>query len=110
MTNCMLACVQRPRVRGAKYTGEDIAPDEYVQPDLEFNYDGKRDRWNGYDAATYKRVVDSFQKLEDARRLQKAQKIEKALLDGSVDESVANVSYQKVYFFLLDSNNFIEFG
>jgi len=84
--------VQRPRLRGAKYTGEDIAPDEYVQPDLEFNYEGKRDRWNGYDSAAYKRVIDSFQKLEDARRLQKAQKIEKALLDGSVDESVANVS------------------
>jgi pre-mRNA-processing factor SLU7 len=84
--------VQRPRQRGAKYTGQDIAPDEYIQPDLGFDYDGKRDRWNGYDSSSYKHVVDNFQKLEEARRLQKAQKIEKALLEGSVDESVANVS------------------
>lgn len=90
MTHKKKDCLERPRARGARYTGQDIAPDEYVQPDLEFDYEGKRDRWNGYDSTTYKHVVDGFQALEDARRLQKAQKIEKALLDGSVDESVAN--------------------
>ena len=44
-------CMERPRKRGAKWTGKDIRPDEVVQSldDLEYNYDAKRDRWNGYD-------------------------------------------------------------
>ena len=36
--------VQRPRRVGAKFTGEDIRPDEHLQPQLSFDYDGKRDR------------------------------------------------------------------
>ena len=29
---------------GAKFTGEDIKPDEYLHPNLTLTYDGKRDR------------------------------------------------------------------
>jgi len=36
--------VQRPRRVGAKFTGDDIKPDEQLQPQLSFDYDGKRDR------------------------------------------------------------------
>jgi len=36
-------------------------------------------------------VVDDYQKVEDAKRQLKAQKIEAALMDGAVDESVAKV-------------------
>jgi len=54
---------------------------------LEFDYEGKRDRWNGYNPATYRHVVDDYQKIEEAKRQLKAQKIEAAL----VDESVAKV-------------------
>jgi len=86
-----MVCCQRPRKLGAKYTGHDIAPDEHVQPNLDFDYEGKRDRWNGYDSATYRHVVDDYQKLEDAKRQLKAQKIEAALMDGAVDESLAEV-------------------
>ena len=43
-----IVVLQRPRKVGAKYTGLDIAPDEYVQPNLQLDFDGKRDRWNGY--------------------------------------------------------------
>ena len=62
-TVCLL--VQRPRKVGAKYTGSDIAPDEYVQPQLDFDYDGKRDHWNGYDISEHKHIVDEYQKLEE---------------------------------------------
>ena len=36
--------LQRPRRVGARFTGDDIKPDEHVQPQLSFDYDGKRDR------------------------------------------------------------------
>jgi pre-mRNA-processing factor SLU7 len=89
MTHKKKDCLERPRKLGAKFTGEDIAPDEYIQSNLEFDFDGKRDRWNGYDPSSYKHVVDDYQKLEEAKRQLKAQKIENALLEGSLDESVA---------------------
>ena len=42
-------CLERPRKIGAKFTGANFAPDEFVQPTLDPSFDGKRDRWNGYD-------------------------------------------------------------
>lgn len=63
MTPCLL--LQRPRKLGAKFTGQDIAPDEYIQPKLDFDFDGKRDRWNGYDPSEHAAIVEDFQKLEE---------------------------------------------
>jgi pre-mRNA-processing factor SLU7 len=40
-------CVDRPRKSGAKWTGKNIQPDEYINK-LELAWDAKRDRWNGY--------------------------------------------------------------
>ena len=37
---------QRPRRVGARFTGEDIKPDEYVPENVNFDYDGKRDRYS----------------------------------------------------------------
>lgn len=34
-----------------------IAPDEKIET-FELDYDGKRDRWNGYDTSTYTRVIE----------------------------------------------------
>ena len=82
---------QRPRKLGAKLTGKDIAPDEHVQDNLDFDFEGKRDRWNGYDEADYKQVIDEFQKMEDAKRQLKAARMEKALIEGELDKSVAKV-------------------
>lgn len=36
--------MERPRKIGAKYTNTNIAPDEFTQPELSTDYDGKRDR------------------------------------------------------------------
>lgn len=35
MTHKKKDCFERPRRLGAKFTGEDIAPDEHVQPNLD---------------------------------------------------------------------------
>lgn len=44
-----------------------IAPDEKIET-FELDYDGKRDRWNGYDAATYARVIERYEARDEARR------------------------------------------
>lgn len=37
-------CFEKPRKVLAKYSNSNIAPDEFVQPKLSLDYDGKRDR------------------------------------------------------------------
>ncbi|XP_020627082.1 pre-mRNA-splicing factor SLU7-like [Orbicella faveolata] len=64
MTHKKKHCLERPRRVGAKFTGDDIKPDEQLQPQLSFDYDGKRDRWNGYNVEDYKKVVEEYTKLE----------------------------------------------
>ncbi|GBG92225.1 hypothetical protein CBR_g54768 [Chara braunii] len=67
MTHDAKLCMERPRKLGAKWTSMHIAPDEKIES-FELDYDGKRDRWNGYDPSTYSRVIDTFQKRDEARR------------------------------------------
>ena len=52
MTHDSKTCMDRPRKTGAKFTNKFIAPDEKIET-FELDYDGKRDRWNGYDASTH---------------------------------------------------------
>ena len=47
MTHKTKDCVERPRKKGAKVTGKDIKPDEYIR-DINLTFEAKRDRWNGY--------------------------------------------------------------
>jgi pre-mRNA-processing factor SLU7 len=56
-------CVERPRAKGARLTGADIAADEAVQT-VALDYEGKHDRYNGYDPAEYARVVERFDAVE----------------------------------------------
>ncbi|XP_019189190.1 PREDICTED: pre-mRNA-splicing factor SLU7-like [Ipomoea nil] len=67
MTHTAKSCMERPRKLGAKWTGKSIAPDEKVEQ-FELDYDGKRDRWNGYDAASYVHVVDRYEARDEARK------------------------------------------
>lgn len=67
MTHNAKSCMERPRKIGAKWTNMHIAPDEKIET-FELDYDGKRDRWNGYDPATYARVIEKFGARDEARR------------------------------------------
>ena len=51
-TSCLIVS-ERPRKIGAKFTGASFAPDEFSQPELKHDYEGKRDRWNGYNNEEY---------------------------------------------------------
>jgi len=77
MTHDSKACMERPRKIGARWTNKQIAADEKVEG-FELDYDGKRDRWNGYDPATYARVIDRYEARDEARRkYQKEQQLKK---------------------------------
>uniref|UniRef100_A0A0C9QXI4 Pre-mRNA-splicing factor SLU7 n=1 Tax=Wollemia nobilis TaxID=56998 RepID=A0A0C9QXI4_9CONI len=77
MTHDAKSCMERPRRVGARWTNKRIAPDEKVEA-FELDYDGKRDRWNGYDAATYARVIDRYEARDEARRkYQKEEQLKK---------------------------------
>lgn len=72
--------MERPRARKAKDTGENLAPDEFIE-NLELDYDAKRDRWNGYSGEDYRRdVVDVHESREQVRQLKR----EKALAEKNV--------------------------
>uniref|UniRef100_A0A914YKQ6 Pre-mRNA-splicing factor SLU7 n=1 Tax=Panagrolaimus superbus TaxID=310955 RepID=A0A914YKQ6_9BILA len=79
-------CFERPRAIGAKFTEEDMAPDDYVQPDLSLNYDAKRDRWNGFDSSTFaETVVKEHEEMAEIAKVIKAEKIKKGEIQVDAD-------------------------
>jgi len=78
-------CCERPRAKPARMTNE-VAPDEVIQQDVNFDFDGKRDRWNGYDPAAYSRVIERFEKVEQERKKKKAEEVEEQLRTGKKKE------------------------
>lgn len=69
-------CLDRPRKIGAKYSEVVVALDEHI-PDANLtDFDGKRDRWNNYDPSCHKDIVDEFEKIEEAKRQLKADKLQ----------------------------------
>lgn len=82
MTHKRKDCLERPRRVGARFTGAEIAPDEQQQPSISLDFDGKRDRWNGYDPASYSQVIDEHRKVEEAKRELKASRLKEASSSG----------------------------
>ncbi|XP_062380653.1 pre-mRNA-splicing factor SLU7 [Sardina pilchardus] len=77
-------CLERPRKVGAKFTGTGMAPDEHDQLTLSLDYDGKRDRWNGYDPDDHMRIVEEYSKVDLAKRTLKAQRLQEELASGKL--------------------------
>lgn len=68
-------CLERPRKVGAKYSNKDIAPDEVLLPEIEHNFDSKRDRWAGYEPSMYKQHIEEYNKVEETKRKLKEEKL-----------------------------------
>ncbi|CAD6890533.1 unnamed protein product [Tilletia controversa] len=87
-------CLERPRKKGAKWTGQGIAADEVLvdMAALDKDYDAKRDRWNGYDAAQHKRIVDQYEAVEEERRRLREEEIDQqsSTADLSTAKKLAN--------------------
>ena len=66
MTHKTKDCVERPRKKGAKWTGKDFKDDELVE-ELVFDYDGKRDAWNGYDPSMHDVTIKRFDVIQEER-------------------------------------------
>lgn len=60
-------CLERPRKKGAKWTGQNIQADDLAQ-EVHLSWDAKRDRWNGYDAKEYMHVVEEFEAMEELKK------------------------------------------
>lgn len=90
ITHKKIDCMERPRKIGAKFSGALIAHDEFVQPNIVSDYDGKRDRWSGYDPAAHREIIEEYQKVEDAKQQIKADKLKDntnaELSDDEADE------------------------
>uniref|UniRef100_A0A2M4BHN9 Pre-mRNA-splicing factor SLU7 n=1 Tax=Anopheles marajoara TaxID=58244 RepID=A0A2M4BHN9_9DIPT len=90
MTHKRVDCMERPRKVGAKFSAKQIAHDEFIQPKIISDYDGKRDRWAGYDPANHREIVEEYLKIEQAKRELRAQKLkenpDQAEDEGESDE------------------------
>lgn len=86
MTHKTKECLSRPRKLGARWTGKDIQPDEVIQK-VELGWDAKRDRWNGYDPAEYRKVVEEYEELESMKRKAKQEAEKKKKSQDGEDES-----------------------
>ncbi|XP_060076549.1 pre-mRNA-splicing factor SLU7-like [Ylistrum balloti] len=76
MTHKKKDCVERPRKVGAKFSGDNFAPDEHIVPVLEHDFSGKRDRWNGYDPDDHQRIHEEWARVEEAKRMLKEEKLD----------------------------------
>lgn len=88
-------CLSRPRKQGAKWTGKDIQPDEYIQH-ADLDWDAKRDRWNGYDPTEYRNVVEEYEELEKLKRGHKENaEREKKIADGNDEDDEEEAANQE---------------
>jgi pre-mRNA-processing factor SLU7 len=86
MTHKTKECVERPRARGARWTGRDIAADEAAAPPQEQGFEAKRDRWSGYDPSRYKAVVEHYERTEQERLRARIAEIEEKLKASKTEE------------------------
>lgn len=72
-------CLERPRKKGAKWSGKDIAADEHITDfgGKKVDFAAKRDRWNGYDPAEHKRIMEEYEAVEEERRRLREEEIDK---------------------------------
>eukprot|EP01054_Gregarina_sp_Poly1_P004149 Gregarina_sp_Poly_1__4148@NODE_226_length_11195_cov_150_303648_g200_i0_p5_GENE_NODE_226_length_11195_cov_150_303648_g200_i0NODE_226_length_11195_cov_150_303648_g200_i0_p5_ORF_typecomplete_len369_score67_93Slu7/PF11708_8/5_4e63DUF4148/PF13663_6/0_054zfCCHC_4/PF14392_6/0_075zfCCHC_3/PF13917_6/0_27_NODE_226_length_11195_cov_150_303648_g200_i0401146 len=90
MTHKTRDCLERPRIKGARWTNRDIAPDEHVPQEVIEDFEAKRDRWGGFQPEAYQLIVEEYNAAESAekeRKLKAAAKRRALEHGGSSDDS-----------------------
>ena len=72
MTHAAKDCVERPRKKGARFTGKNIQADEAIV-EMAYDYAGKRDHWAQYDPSDHTRVIEAHEKEIEIRLVQHKQ-------------------------------------
>lgn len=75
MTHKKIDCLEKPRKIGARWTNKDFAPDEHIPETPYLDFEGKRDRWIGYDTATHDEILDEYAKVEKVKQQLKAESL-----------------------------------
>ncbi|KAJ9641371.1 mRNA splicing protein [Coniosporium apollinis] len=95
LTHKAKECLSRPRKAGARWTGRDIQADEVVQK-VQLGWDAKRDRWNGYEAQEYEKVVQEYNELEEMKREMKGGKDgQKRLTEDGEEDGDEGAKYEE---------------
>ena len=71
-------CFERPRAKGAKFTGKNLANNEFIQ-EKKLNFEAAHDYWNGYDPSTQLKLLEEFKKIEEEKlnfKLEKLKQLE----------------------------------
>jgi len=66
ITHSAKDCVERPRKKGAKFSGSNIKADEVVV-EMAFDYAGKRDHWAQYDPSDHTLMIEAHEKEMEIR-------------------------------------------
>ncbi len=97
-THKLKECVERPRKRGARWTGKNFSADEFIY-EVPLDYEGKRDRWNGYDPNSFTRLVMEYQRFEEEKKRVKEEELknisdpklrDKKMRDEDLEEIVSS--------------------
>jgi len=88
MTHKAKDCVERPRKKGAKFSGSDIKADEVVF-EMSYDYAGKRDHWAQYDPSEHMRKIEAYDKEMEIRLQQHKQESMAKLAAKEADRAAA---------------------
>ncbi|KAB2599834.1 pre-mRNA-splicing factor SLU7-like [Pyrus ussuriensis x Pyrus communis] len=113
ITHTTRLCMERPRKKGARWTNMHIAPDEKIES-FELDYDGKRNRWNGFDAATYARITETYEArrkyLKELQIKKLEEKNNKLIGEGEISEDDEDDDAQKVDEAKVDESKQMDFA
>ena len=96
MTHKKQDCLERPRKRGAKWTNADIGPDEFVE-EAALDFEGKRDRWAGYDAEEYEQVIHEWERTEAEKQAIRTEQRENRGKTGESSSSSSSDDEDQLY-------------
>ena len=92
MTHKTKDCLERPRKVGAKHKPVDIKPDEFIIEGPQ-DFDGKRDRWAGFDHTEYDKVIEKHKEIELERQRLKETETESDLRKNLEQDEVDEEKY-----------------